>query len=288
MSPPRRAIGFLAGIGRLALAAWMMGAAAGAVMCGEPVSGRLDPDPRAQAAIEETVSAIVRNDEAAADRFAALQRLGERDRTALLLQMALYLEGAEGTDRGMAGPIVLRRIGFTPKETIEAVGPSLEDAAPALRRVLAGMLATVDRRDGGEADFRVYDAWLAGRGGRPPAAFVAYLYDVSPDEAILLMQRVYGRAAPPPPGSMRSRDELKSIVTSRDVSRPLKEEERARAAAALATLSADPAWWVRRYAATVLRDDAALGTSAILERLKEDPDLLVRDGLTHPPGARGD
>jgi hypothetical protein len=271
--------------GRFALAAWMMGAASGAVVCGEPPSGRLDRDPRTQAAIEETVSAVVRNDEAAAERFASLQRIGERDRSALLLQMALYLEASDGTERSMAGAILLGRLGFTPKETIEAVVPHLEAAGPALRRVFDGMLGTVDRQDGGAADFRVYDAWLTGRGGRPPAAFVAYLYEASPDEAVLCMQRVYGRAAAPQPGSVRALDELKSIVAERDVSRPLKQDERARAAAALTDLAADPAWWVRRYAATVLRDDTALGTAALVERLKKDPDPLVRDGLTRQPGS---
>jgi hypothetical protein len=271
--------GALAGAGRFALAAWMMCGAAGAVMCGEPPTGCLEPDPRTQTAIEETASAIVRNDEAAADRFASLQRLGERDRAALLMQMALYLEAAVGTERSMAGAIVLGRLEFTPRETVEAVVPRLEDAGPALRRVLAGMLEAVDRRDGGEADFRVYDAWLAGHGGRPPAAFVAYLYDASPDEAAHCMQRVYGRAAAPRPDSLRAIDELKTIVAGRDVSRALTQDERTRGAAALATLVADPAWWVRRYAATVLRDDAALGTPAVIGRLKEDPDALVRQGL---------
>jgi hypothetical protein len=268
---------------RLGFALWMTWAAAFAATCAEPAAGRLERDPRAQAAIEETVSAIVRHDEAAVERFAALHRLGERDRSALLLQMALYLEKADGTERSMAGAIILSRLEFTPKETIDVVVPRLEDAGPALRRVLAGMLESVDRLDGGEADLRVYDAWLAEHGSRPPAAFVAYLYDTSPDEAVHLMQRVYGRGAAPQPESARALDELKKTTTGRDVSRALTKDESARAAAALTTLSADPAWWVRRYAATVLRDDAALGPPALAERLKADQDPLVRDGLVRAP-----
>ena len=261
-----------------------MCAAAGGVMCGEPDASRLESDARTQTAIEETVSAIVRHDDAAAERFASLQAIGERGRAALLLQMALYLETAAGTERSMAGAVVLQRLDFTPKETIEAAAPRFDEAGPALRRVFAEMLDAVDHHGGGEADFRVYDAWLGGRGSRPPAGFVAYLYDASPDEAVLCLQRVYGRAAPLPPGPMRAIGDLKGIVGGRDVSRSLTEGERTRAAASLTTLVADSAWWVRRYAAAVLRDDAALGPPSLIERLKEDPDPLVREGLTRPRG----
>ena len=269
--------------GAFALVTWMMAAAGGVAMCGEPATNRLEPDARVQGAIEEAVSAIVRNDDAAAERFASLQRLRDKDRAALLLQLALYLESAEGNDRGMAGAIVLQRLAFTPKETIEAVAPRLEDAGPSRRRVFTGMLAAVDRRDGGEADFRVYDAWLTGRAGRPPASFVAYVYDAAPDEAVQLMQRVYGRATPLQTGSKQSLDDMKSIVAGRDVSRSLTSQERSRAASALATLASDPAWWVRRYAAAVLRDETALAPPAVIEKLTGDPDALVREGLAASP-----
>ena len=278
----------MSGAGPVALAAWALCASMGGALGAEPSQGRLVEDPDTQAAIEATVSAIVRNDdEAAADRFAALQTIGGPDRGGLLLQVALYLEGADGSDLTMAGAIVLTRLGFTPKETIDAVVPRLDGAGRGLRRVFTGMLATVDRRDGGEADFSVYDAWLAARPDRPQAAFVAYLYEASPDEAVLLMQRIYGRPATLPPRSSRAIDELKRIASGRDASRSLTEEERSRGAAALTTLADDPAWWVRRYAAMALRDDAALGSSATVERLKRDPDPLVRDGFVRPPAARG-
>ena len=285
-SRPDRAAGVLAKTGRVALALWMTVAAAGAAVSDAVAQGRLAPDPELQNAIEVTVSAIVQNDEAAADHFASLRKLGGPDRAALLVQMVLYLEGVEGSDRAMAGALVLERLSFTPKEKIDAVVPLLEAANRTRRGVLSGMLGTVDRRDGGQADFSVYDAWLRGRPGRPPAAFVAYLFDSAPNDAVRLMQRVYGRPAALPPDASRAVDETGAIVVERDVSRPLTEEERARAAAALATLAADPAWWVRRYAATLLRDEPALRSPAVVDLLKSDADPLVREGLTHPSGNR--
>jgi hypothetical protein len=253
-------------------------AAVGAVMCGEPVTGRADPDPRLQAAIGETVSAIARHDATAGDRIAALVSLAAGRRDLLILQVALHLEGSDGTERSMAGAILLRQLAFTPPELIGTLVPRLDGARPALRRVFTEMLGTIDRREGGAADFRVYEAWLAGRDGPPPAGLVRYLYEVSPGAAQDCLRRVHGGAGPGPEiaGAIR---ELQAIVDDRDASRVLTEKERARAAAALETISRDPAWWVRRYAAEILRGDATLGTPAIMQRLKADPEPLVRDGL---------
>ncbi len=279
MSPTRSGTTLVTRAGRAALAAGIALAGVSAVTCGEPPARGTGPDPRMQAAIEETVLAIARQEGTASESIASLQTLAAGHREALLLQLALYLETADGTERSMAGAMLLRQLAFTPREMFETLVPHLEGARPALRRVITEMLGTIDRREGGEADFHVYESWLAGRGGPPPASLVRYLYEVSPDEALLCMRHVYGGPEP-----RRDADgalgDIKKILARRDASRTWSDDERARARAALETLGRDPAWWVRRYAAAILSSSPELGTPALIERLKADADPLVRNALT--------
>ena len=279
MSPTRGGTNVGTRAGQGLLAAWIALAASGAVMCGEPPARVPAPEPRMQATIEETVSAIARQDATAPDRIASLQRLAAGRREILLLQLALYLETSDGTERSMAGALLLRHLAFTPREIVETVVPNLEGARPALRRVLTEILGTIDRREGGEADFRVYESWLKGRGGAPPAALVGYLYEVSPDEGLACMRRVYGGGSQTLPEVEGAIGELKAMVAARDASRAWNTKERDRAAAALETLSRDPAWWVRRYAATILSVAREAATPSVVQRLKADTDPLVREAL---------
>lgn len=261
---------------RILLAAWILLAATGVVVCGDAPARAPGADPAIQAAIEQAVTAIAVQDAAAPERIRALEDLAAGKRAALLSQLALYLEKSAGTERSMAGALLLRQLAFTPGEILDTVVPDLDGARPALRRVLTEILGTIDRREGGEADFRVYDAWLAGRGTRPPAALVDYLYEVSPDEAVLCMRRVYGGGAPSRPESEGALDEMKRLMTARDASRSWSAKELQGATAALERLSRDPAWWVRRYAAAVVRISSELAEPPLVERLKGDTDPLVR------------
>jgi hypothetical protein len=278
MSPTRFGTNLVTRAGRAALTAGIALAGVSAVMCGEPPARGTGPDPRMQAAIEETVSAIAHQEGTASESIASLQTLAAGHRETLLLQLALYLETADGTERSMAGAMLLRQLAFTPREMIETLVPHLEGARPALRRVITEMLGTIDRREGGETDFHVYESWLAGRGGLPPASLVRYLYEVSPDEALLCMRHVYGGTEP-----RRDVDgalgDMRKILARRDASRTWSDDERRRARAALETLGRDPAWWVRRYAAAILSSSPELGTPALIERLKADADPLVRNAL---------
>ncbi|HKQ98812.1 MAG TPA: hypothetical protein VJV75_13120 [Candidatus Polarisedimenticolia bacterium] len=264
---------------RLLLAASIAFVAPGVVVCGEAPARGLEPDRRIQAAIEDAATAIAAQDVSAAERVHLLQEIAAGQRETMLLQMALYLEKSDGTERSMAGAILLRQLAFTPPEILDGVVPRLEGARPPLRRIFTDFLGSIDRRDGGEPDFRVYDAWLAGRGDRPPAALVSYLYEVSPAEALDGMRRVYGRGAEPRSESTRAVGELQGLMADRDASRSWSDADRRRAATALESLSRDPSWWVRRYAAEVARVDVGLVPAPLVKRLKEDADPLVRQAF---------
>lgn len=249
------------------------------VVCAPPPAVRLDPEPELQARIEQAVVAIVRQDDSAGERIEALRELAGGRRGMLLLQLALYLKGSGGTEQSMAGALILHRLEFTPDEKLDAILPHLDAAEPRLRRVFTEILSTIDRPEGGEPDFSFYEARISREKRTPPPALIRYLYEVSPDAAVRSMERVFGGFG----GKDAGRDaaaskfsDLRELLTRRETSLSWSAQDKSRAQTALEELSRDPAWWMRLYVAAVLKRDHELATPAITERLRNDPDSLVR------------
>jgi hypothetical protein len=237
---------------------------------------------RLQPAIEAALGAIARQDEDAGERVDALETLAEDGREELLLQLALTLDGSTGTERSMVGAILLRRLAFSPDETIDALVPRLDAAGPGLRRVMTEWLGTIDRREDGGVDFGAYGTWLRRRGGPPPVPLVRYLYDVSPGEARRLLRGIPDGTIGKP-GTDDAVEILETLRRGRDVSRTLTGDERDRAGRALETLAQSPAWWDRAYAAALLARDRDLGPVDLAHRLADDPDPFVRAARTGTP-----
>src|SRR5262245_33971067 len=173
------------------------------------------PEPRAdaniQALIERAVGAIVRGDADVTARFDALRDPGIGDRRTVLLQLALYLEGAVGTERSMSGALILQQLGFTPEEKLQAILPHLDTAGPGLRHVFTELLGTIDRPEGGKPDFHIYENHLEKMKGAPPRALIRYLYEVSPDTALASMERVYGSTPARRDDAARRVDDLRRL-----------------------------------------------------------------------------
>jgi len=240
----------------------------------EPAAGRPRGDADIQGTIEQAVDAVVRQDVGAGERFQALRQLALGRRDEVLLQLALYLSLSTGTERSMAGALILQRLEFTPEEKLDVALPNLASADPALRGVLTELLGTIDRAEGGEPDFRLYEARIMKGRLSPPPALIRYIYEVSPDAALRSMERVYGTV-----GAGATIEALKEILSRRDASTAWSARDLAQARAALEALGADPAWWRRLYVASLLRRDPELATPALTDRLRNDSNHLVRDTL---------
>ena len=243
------------------------------------------PEPRTQARIEAAVSAVALQQADAGERVEALREMGKGNRGSLLLQLALYLGRADSTERSMGGALVLQQLEFSAGEKLDAVLPHLDTSDPRLRRVFTEMLGTIDRREGGEPDFTLYETRLRDEGRQPPPALVRYLYEVSPEAALASMERVYAGEGAHPPGRKpgMSPTSLPDALVHRDASRPLSAwsaADRERVRSALESLGGDAAWWRRLYAAEILRGYPELATPAMMERLKHDPDALVREAIS--------
>lgn len=229
-----------------------------------------EADAGIQERIERTVAAIVAQDPAVQERFEELRAAA--DRRSLLLQIARYLARSGSTEESMGGAVILHRLEFTADEKLEAILPHLEEAEPGIRHVFMDLLGTIDRPDGGEADFSVYESRLRADRRPPTRALILYMYEVSPAAALESMSRVFGdRTAP------RGRaTDLQDLLDRYEASTSWEEDDRRQALGILDELSRDPAWWVRLYAAETIGRHAELATPETARRLRNDPDALVR------------
>ena len=230
------------------------------------------PQPAVQAQIEKAVAAVVRQDAGAQEEIQALAPLARAGRKDLVLQLALYLERAKGTEQSMAGALIVRSLAFTSDEMLDAVEPHLLGARSELRHVFTEMLATIDRSEGGAPDFGIYEERIRRMGAAPPQGLIKYMFELSPDAALASMDRVFGGVAPPGPATSEDIAAIRGVLE-----KPLSpQNDRARARAALDAMSRDTVWWRRLYAAAVLRAQPSLATAAIAARLQGDSHTLVR------------
>jgi len=268
---------------RTILALLVAGAAIGPLCAAPPPSMPVEADATMQAAIEAAIGAVARLDDAAGARIESLEALAAGRRGDLLLQLAIALESSAGTERSMAGALLVRRLAFTPNEMIGTLAPRLDEVRPTLRRVMTELLGTLDRREAGAADFAPYAAWLRERRSAPPPALVRYLFETAPGEALRCLRGVYGGAAAASPEA-DAFSRIDSILARRDASRALGASEVDAGRAALDLLGRSPSWWDRRYAAAILESDPSLGSPALARRLEADPNPLVRDTRARRPG----
>lgn len=249
---------------------------AGLVFCSMALGAVPSPerDDAIQARITDVVTAMVQ-DGTSQEQVEALRQAADGRREALLVQLALFLGDSESTEESMVGALLVQALEFTPEEKLTAVLPYLETEPASLRTVLAEILGTIDRPDGGTPDFAFYEQWLGQHGREPNAALIRYMYQVSPGMALAGMTRVFGDDEPagPDPGDVAS---LEALIARHEGLLPWTEGERADAGAVLNRLAEAPSWWARLYAAATLRDEPELGTSALRARLAADQDPLVR------------
>lgn len=230
------------------------------------------PQPAVQAQIEKAVAAVIHQNAGAQEEIDALAALDPGGRKDLVLQLALYLERAKGTEQSMAGALIVHSLAFTPDEVLDAVEPHLLGARSELRHVLTEMLATIDRPEGSAPDFGIYEERIRRLGAAPPEGLIKYMFELSPDAALASMERVFGGVAP---GRTVTNDDIAAIRGVLEKPRN-PQSDRARARTALDAMSKESVWWRRLYAAAVLRAQPSLATPEIAARLQGDSYPLVR------------
>jgi hypothetical protein len=246
----------------------------------------LERDPDIQERIDAVVTAAVEAPDITGQRVEELRQATDGRRETLIVQLALFLSDSTSTEEAMVGASLFHAFGFTADEKLAAVLPHLEAEPDSVRKVLAEILGTIDRPDGGAPDFAFYEESLRQRGRDPAAALIRYMYQVSPGAALASMTRVFGGGGESAPTNLADVTALEALAEKHDGSVPWSKDERARAGGALDRLAGDPSWWVRLYAAEMLRNEPELGTPALQGRLAADEDPLVRSIARMTPSPR--
>ena len=211
------------------------------------------------------------------DQIARLERLAE-ERSVLLAELALYVSRAQDERASTTASILIDHLNFTAAEKIDAALPNLDRARGKLLEIFEGLLASVDRPRGGRPDFSHYEPALR-RVTEPPTGLVRYMYGASPDEALSTLVGIFVPAAAERQSIDLARLAVEAVLPGEDHDEAIVGPALADAQARLETLAANPAWWVRLYAARAIARRSALGTPEITGRLREDSSPTVRDAL---------
>ena len=247
--------------------------------CAAPPASEPAPRPAVQDRIERLVASIAavnrgEPDEGIPAKADGLQGVADGDRESLLLQLVLFLAKHPENEPTMGAALLIDFYQFTKAEKIAALVPYLDTDDGRLRDAMYQVLSTVDRPDGAGPDFAPYDAVLRDS-ENASAGLIRYLYEVSPIDALAATARAYAgddAAA----RAVRRALQLERLRAGQDAGRTADSEQARREVDAL---SRDAAWWLRLYAAHLVRTDPDLGSPEIVERLRSDSHGLVQQAL---------
>jgi len=239
-------------------------------------------DPQVKQQLDRVVATIIRANDGGdrsslPDHIARLERLAG-GRSALLAELAIYVTRATDDRASTTASILIDHLNFTSTEKIDAVLPNLDGARGALLELFDGLLASVDRPHGGRPDFGHYEPALR-RVSEPPVGLVRYMYGASPDEALSTLVGIYISAAAERQSIAQARSAVEAALALEGQHEEVEDPRVAEAVARLETLSLNPAWWVRLYAAQAVARKPALATPEVRASLSADSDPTVRDAL---------
>lgn len=204
----------------------------------------------AEAKTEADASVVLRG------KFVELQRqAGGIDE--FVGQLICFKAGATDTPEAMLPLMVISYMAYPPDEIASALIPYLElddkNMAKESAELLAGFDYNMERKT---FDFQRYEKILHDANGKLPDGLIRYMYDQNPETALDVMGRVMGKT--PPQAELRE---------------GLKDDPKA----ALQSLANRPEWWVRLYAAEMLKKNPQLRDLTILKKLEQDVHPLVRE-----------
>ncbi|MBI5764466.1 MAG: hypothetical protein HZA51_13170 [Planctomycetes bacterium] len=179
---------------------------------------------------------------------------------------------------------VLARIAAPKSVIVEALVPHLDNKDAAIRGIVKELLVGYEDRSATRPpDYSAYRALIEAdvqSGREPQSSLVQFMYASDPGTALQTMVRACQLRAP---------DEIKPILWSEHVVSELFWKRRygfversavdAAVVREIETLSRHPRWWVRLYAAEIVKSHPELSGADVVKRLKEDTDIRVREVL---------
>jgi hypothetical protein len=246
-----------------------------------PTSPVLQADENLQALIKQIVAAPGNDETLIRSAIDELSRAAEGNRSGLVAQLALFLKDSGSTRESMGGALIFSQMNFTDTEKLDGILPFLGQAEPPLYKVLSEFLGSMDRSDGGQADFSIYEARIGRLNQNLPEALIIYMHEISPEAALRSMNRLFGNAEPLPREISIKLDSMKTFLNQLESTGRLSSENRSRAQRSVAELAGSPRWWVRLYAAALVRQHPALASNDSRGQLMADTNPMVRKIIAH-------
>lgn len=252
------------------------GALAGAVGDDQVV---IDPDPAIQAAI-----ATVLNASTGEQQREGLDRLIELDSPShqrLVRQLVCFASRAKNTKDAMVLGVIIRRLDIPDVAVVRALTPYLETTDLALAKSVRNILGGLEKRAAGRRpDFSHYRQIIADHlraGEELPDGLIRYMYDADPGVALLTLMRAHQLREPEGLKAILWAEHAVSDVLWKQRHGFLKRDEiEPPAAQELAKLSSHKEWWVRLYAAEIMRQHPEFRQQELIDELNCDGHELVR------------
>ena len=226
------------------------------------------PDQAIQSSLEALVSAdeqqvAVRTEESVRESFEQLRKMAGTDKE-LVLQL-LYFDTHARTERARWLSMAIVKLLEIPNETFVEVGLSLLNAGDdATQRLAFKCLARTDRNSDGDIDFGRYEAILRDKRESPPQGLIRYMYDRDSQAAVIAVARVYSPNVPEPEIVAHTK---RGVIEAADY------------------FASRPEWWAHLYVATMMNKEPYLQTPALMKRLQNETDPLVRQVLDRLPAS---
>ena len=258
--------------------AMTLGAGAAATTEKMTAAQAIRPDAEIQQRIAHAVSQLTKVNDGKGEQeaLAALNELAEvSDRQNILVQVALFLEDAGGTEEAMGAVAVLNHFNFSAEEKLEAILPLLRSADVELKQVFEEILGTIDRLGRREPDFSYYEQVMRSKDLEACSTLVGYMYDVSPGQALLSLVEVNGLSNDERKEVLAVKSRVDDLLYRKDRGEAVFEELVTDVQQQLDHLSQHRLWWLRLYAATIIHDVPEFGSSQTVERLEADPNEIT-------------
>ncbi len=185
---------------------------------------------------------------------------------ALIAQLLYFKARAKSTEEAMTPAVLLTYMDKLSNEIVTALILHLESEDEGIAKEAAGWLPAFDyNKEQKTFDFQRYEQILHDANGKLPDGLIRYMYERNPETALDVMGRVMGKT--PPQAELRE---------------GLKNDSKA----ALQSLANRPEWWVRLYAAEMLKKNPQLRDPAILRKLEKDDHPLVKEKIAEITSGR--
>lgn len=261
----------------------------------------ITPDPALQARLEQLSQSRTAGDfyRAAAAVFDQVAAAGdESEDKAFVRQVLFHAAYGPGSDAERLELLsmllrleLMRTINVTRGGVVWAAVPYLDDEDGRLRNAAEVLIGQMDvyRPDYQHDDgFEEIEAYLGTppRVEDPPRQLVKGMYQARPHAAVRAMARIYLNPAPGPDkdAEIRATSEQSELTAAvRHIEQHLSVSSgfdqgalEPETAAIFQKLAQDEHWWVRLYAAQLMKRYPAFRDAATMRRLSDDPNSLVR------------